>query len=375
MDNGSWENSDGKEKQRMKERLLILEDGHVFEGEGFGADTYQMGELVFNTGMMGYQEILTDASYYGQIVMMTYPMIGNYGINRDDFESVDPAVFGLVVGEYCQIPHNWRSEMSLNEFMTLKNIPGICNIDTRELTKIIRKNGTMKAIMADKGADVAAIIEQLKQTDLSKDQVSKVSINKPFQIPNHADRVVLIDLGSKNGIIRELNLRQLDIVVVPYNTSAEDILALSPDGIMISDGPGNPDDVSETIETLKKLIGKVPMFGISMGYQLLAKACGAKTYKLKFGHRGSNHPVIDLASGQSEITAQNHSYAVEEESLKGTGLIMTHKALNDNSVQGIKHEAYAVFGVQYHPQSIDSEHIHPLYDQFYQMIEAHKEVR
>lgn len=359
-----------------KKRLLVLEDGHVFEGIGFGGDHFQVGEIVFNTSMMGYQEVLSDLSYCSQIVMMTYPMIGNYGINRDDFESIDPAVFGFVVGEYCEKPCNWRSEMTLNEFLTLKNIPGIADIDTRMLTKIIRKDGTMKAVMADEGADVAALVKMLKEYAMPTNQVESVSTKKAFQIPNRGDKIVLVDFGAKNGIVRELNLRRMDITVVPYNTSAEDIMALHPDGIMLSNGPGDPKDVPEAIETIKKLVGKVPMFGICLGHQLICLACGANTTKLKFGHRGGNHPVINLATGKTEITSQNHSYAVEEDRLKGTGLIVTHRALNDKSVEGVKHETYPLFSVQYHPEaSSGPEDANYLFDQFYSMIETFKGVK
>lgn len=356
-----------------KKRLLVLEDGHVFEGIGFGGDHFQVGEIVFNTSMMGYQEVLSDLSYCSQIVMMTYPMIGNYGINRDDFESIDPAVFGFVVGEYCEKPCNWRSEMTLNEFLTLKNIPGIADVDTRMLTKIIRKTGTMKAVMADEGADTDALVKMLKEYVMPTNQVESVSTKKAFQIPNRGDKIVLLDFGAKNGIVRELNLRHMDITVVPYNTSAEDIMALHPDGIMLSNGPGDPKDVPEAIETIKKLIGKVPMFGICLGHQLICLACGANTIKLKFGHRGGNHPVMNLATGKTEITSQNHSYAVEEDSLAGTGLVVTHKALNDKSVEGVKHETYPLFSVQYHPEaSSGPEDANYLFDQFYSMIETFK---
>lgn len=356
-----------------KKRLLVLEDGHVFEGIGFGGDHFQVGEIVFNTSMMGYQEVLSDLSYCSQIVMMTYPMIGNYGINRDDFESIDPAVFGFVVGEYCEKPCNWRSEMTLNEFLTLKNIPGIADVDTRMLTKIIRKTGTMKAVMADEGADTEALVKMLKEYVMPTNQVESVSTKKAFQIPNRGDKIVLLDFGAKNGIVRELNLRRMDITVVPYNTSAEDIMALHPDGIMLSNGPGDPKDVPEAIETIKKLIGKVPMFGICLGHQLICLACGANTIKLKFGHRGGNHPVMNLATGKTEITSQNHSYAVEEDSLAGTGLVVTHKALNDKSVEGVKHETYPLFSVQYHPEaSSGPEDANYLFDQFYSMIETFK---
>lgn len=357
-----------------KKRLLVLEDGHIFEGFGFGGNQFKVGEIVFNTSMMGYQEVLSDLSYCSQIVMMTYPMIGNYGINRDDFESIDPAVFGFVVGEYCEKPCNWRSEMTLNEFLTLKNIAGIADIDTRMLTKIIRKTGTMKAIMADADADTDALVEMLKNYQMPTNQVETVSTKKAFQIPNRGDKIVLIDFGAKNGIIRELNMRRMDITVVPYDTTAEDILALHPDGIMLSNGPGDPKDVPMAIETIQKLMGKIPMFGICLGHQLICLACGANTVKLKFGHRGGNHPVINLANGKTEITSQNHSYAVEEDSLANTGLIVTHRALNDKSVEGVKHETYPLFSVQYHPEaSSGPEDANYLFDQFYKMIESFKE--
>lgn len=357
----------------MSKRLLILEDGNVLEGTGFGGNHFQVGEIVFNTSMMGYQEVLSDLSYCSQIVMMTYPMIGNYGINRDDFESIDPAVFGLVVGEHCEKPCNWRSEMTLNDFLTLKNIPGIADIDTRKLTKIIRNVGTMKAIMADEGVDVEATVKMLKDYQMPTNQVEQVSTKKAFQIPNRGDKIVLVDFGAKNGIVRELNMRRMDITVVPYNTSAKDILALHPDGVMLSNGPGDPKDVPEAIETIKELMGKVPMFGICLGHQLLCLACGANTMKLKFGHRGGNHPVLNLANGKTEITSQNHSYAVEAESLANTGLVVTHTALNDKSVEGVKHETYPLFSVQYHPEaSSGPEDANYLFDQFYKMIETYK---
>lgn len=356
-----------------EKRLLVLEDGQVFEGIGFGGNNFKVGEIVFNTSMMGYQEVLSDVAYCSQIVMMTYPMIGNYGINRDGFENMDPAVFGLVVGEYCEKPCNWRSEMTLNEFMVLKNIPGIADIDTRKLTRIIRNEGVMKAVMAEASADVEKIVAMLKTYEMPIDQVAQFSTKKSFQIPNRGDKIVLIDLGSKNEVVRELNMRQLDITVVPYNTSAKDIMALHPDGIVLSDGPGNPENVTETIETIRELMGKVPMFGVCLGQELIALACGATTSKLKFGHRGGNHPVINLATGKAEITSQNHSYEVDEDSLKGTGLVVTHRALNDKSVEGLKHETYPLFSVQYHPEtSSDVEDENNLFNQFYTMIETFK---
>ena len=351
-------------------RLLILEDGSVYEGEDFGSSRYQMGELVFNTGMSGYQEVLSDLSYCGQIVMMTYPMIGNYGINCDDFESLDPAVFGFVVRECCEAPSNFRSDYTLDEFLKQKDIPGISGVDTRAITRKLRNSGTMRAIMADEGADVEAIVAMLRSSELMHDQVARVSTKNAFPIPNRGKRVVLIDFGAKNGIIRELSRRNCDLTVVPYDTSAKEILAMKPDGVMLSNGPGDPKDVPVAIETIRELMGQVVIFGICLGHQLISLASGANTVKLKFGHRGCNHPVMNLANGKVEMTSQNHGYAVEEASLKDTDLVMTHQALNDKSVEGVRHSKYPIFSVQYHPEaSPGPEDSNYLFDQFMELME------
>lgn len=351
-------------------RLLILEDGSVYEGEGFGSDCYRMGELVFNTGMSGYQEVLSDLSYCGQIVMMTYPMIGNYGINCDDFESLAPAVFGFVVRENCKKPSNFRSDYTLDEFLKQKGIPGIEGVDTRAITRKLRTSGTMRAIMADEDADVEKIVEQLKETELMHDQVSRVSTKNAFPIPNRGKRVVLMDFGAKNGIIRELSRRNCDLTVVPYDTDAQTILAMKPDGVMLSNGPGDPKDMEIAIETIRQLMGHVVIFGICLGHQLISLASGANTVKLKFGHRGCNHPVINLANGKVEMTSQNHGFAVEEASLAGTDLVMTHQALNDKSVEGVRHTKYPIFSVQYHPEaSPGPEDSNYLFDQFMELME------
>lgn len=351
-------------------RLLILEDGSVYQGTAFGSDSFQVGELVFNTGMSGYQEVLSDLSYCGQIVMMTYPMIGNYGINRDDFESLDPAVFGFVVRECCLKPSNFRGDLTLDEFLKLKGIPGIAGVDTRAITRKLRTSGTMRAIMANEDADIDAVVEMLKNSPLLHDQVARVSTQKPFPIPSRGKKVVLMDFGAKHGIIRELSKRNCDLVVVPYSTKADAILALHPDGVMLSNGPGDPKDMVGAIEVIKELIGNVPIFGICLGHQLISLACGANTIKLKFGHRGCNHPVINLSTGKVEITSQNHGYAVEAESLAGTDLVMSHQALNDKSVEGVRHTKYPVFSVQYHPEAAPGpEDSNYLFDQFMAMME------
>ena len=355
----------------MEKRYLILEDGSCYQGYGFGSDHFQVGELVFNTGMSGYQEVLSDLSYCGQIVMMTYPLIGNYGINRDDFESLDPAVFGFVVKTACAKPSNFRCDMSLDAFLKLKHIPGIYGVDTRALTRKLRMSGTMRAIMSNSNAQVDEIAAMLKASDYLHTQVAMVSTKKPFVVPNrNGHKVVLMDFGAKHGIIRELVARGCDLTIVPYDTDAKTILALQPDGVMLSNGPGDPKDMKIAIQTIQELLGKVPMFGICLGHQLIALACGANTSKLKFGHRGCNHPVLHLASGKVEITSQNHGFAVEEESLANSGLYVTHRALNDQSVEGVRHKHYPVFSVQYHPESAPGpEDSRYLFDAFLKLMD------
>lgn len=355
----------------MKKRYLILEDGSFYKGYAFGGDNYKVGELVFNTGMSGYQEVLSDLSYCGQIVMMTYPLIGNYGINRDDFESLRPAIFGFVVKSICEHPSNFRSDMSIDEFLKQKKIAGMYGVDTRALTRKIRSSGTMRAIMSDTITSVEDTVKLLKESEEFHQQVAMVSTKKPFVVPSRkGKKVVLIDFGAKHGIIRELAQRGCDLTVVPYDTDAKTILSLQPDGVMLSNGPGDPKDMKQAINTIQELLGQVPMFGICLGHQLISLACGADTCKLKFGHRGCNHPVINLASGKVEITSQNHGYAVKEDSLANTKLVITHRALNDQSVEGVRHTQYPVFSVQYHPESAPGpEDSRYLFDEFMEIME------
>ena len=333
------------------DRLLVLEDGSVWKGKSFGSDDFRVGELVFNTSMTGYQELLTDNSYCGQIIMMTYPLIGNYGINRDDWESIETAAFGLVVKDLCENYSNWRADETLDAFCKSQGIPGIYGVDTRAITRRIRDKGTMKAIMANADANVDALVAMLRQSEPLHDQVRRVSSTKLYSVPNRGPKVVVMDFGCKLSIIRELSERGCDIVVVPWNTDAKTILSFRPDGVMLTNGPGDPTDVPEAIETIRNLIGQVPIFGICLGHQLISLACGAKTYKLKFGHRGGNHPVVDLRDGHVEITSQNHGYAVDVDSLKDTDLVMTHQALNDKSCEGLAHTKYPVFSLQFHPEA------------------------
>ncbi len=349
---------------------LILEDGTTFIGEGFGSHMDAVGEVVFNTGMTGYQEILSDPSYCGQIVMLTYPLIGNYGINRDDFESINPAVKGFIVKEVSDFPSNWRSEFTLDEYFKMKNIPGIAGIDTRKLARIIRQHGTLKGAICSFEADPIEVLSRLRRTRLPIDQVRNVSTKNPYPSPGRGKRIVLVDFGMKHGILRELNKRDCDVIVVPYHASADEILQLRPDGIMLSNGPGDPKDVPEAIHMIKQIMGLFPLFGICLGHQLFALACGADTVKMKFGHRGSNHPVKDLETGKIQITSQNHGYTVELNSLKNTRLKVTHTALNDGTIEGLKHLDYPAFTVQYHPEaSPGPEDSNSLFDQFLEMIE------
>lgn len=358
----------------MTTRKLILENGEVFEGLAFGSEKSSNGEVVFTTGMTGYQETISDPSFCGQIVAMTYPMIGNYGINRDDFETISPAIKGFVVHELAKTPSNFRSERTLDEFFKDKGIPGIEGIDTRKLTRMIRTEGSVKGYIsaADEIVNVEEVVAGLKATVLPSNQVQQVSTKSAYPSPGRGKKVVLIDYGMKHGILRELNKRDCDVVVVPYDTTAKEVLAYNPDGIMLSNGPGDPKDVPEAVETIKELIGKVPIFGICLGHQLFALASGADSFKLKFGHRGANHPVKDLATGRTEITSQNHGYAIDPESLKNTDLEITHLALNDGTIEGVKHKVHPVFTVQYHPEaSPGPEDPNHLFDQFIELMTTH----
>ncbi|MBF0716047.1 glutamine-hydrolyzing carbamoyl-phosphate synthase small subunit [Gemelliphila palaticanis] len=357
-------------------KQLILEDGTVYKGYGFGSDIEMAGEVVFNTAMTGYQETLSDPSYNGQIVTFTYPLIGNYGINKDDYETITPSIKGMIVRELCDKPSNFRTEFTLDEILKDINIPGIAGIDTRALTRKIRQYGTVKGIIVDISRDVEEVVRELKNTELATNQIEQVSTKKAFNSSGRGYRVVLLDCGAKAGIVRELNERNCDIVVMPHNSTAKEILRQKPDGIMLSNGPGDPEDVPETIATIKDLISEVPIFGICMGHQLISLASGAKTYKLKFGHRGANQPVKNLITGKVDITSQNHGYAVDIESLKDTDLELTHIAVNDGTCEGVRHKKYPVFSVQYHPEASPGPHDpNYLFDEFINNMREFKENR
>ncbi|WP_068774454.1 glutamine-hydrolyzing carbamoyl-phosphate synthase small subunit [Paenibacillus sp. FJAT-26967] len=357
---------------KAKARLL-LEDGTLFTGKSFGAEGNSVGEVVFNTGITGYQEVLSDPSYCGQIVTMTYPLIGNYGISRDDFESVKPFVHGFVVRRHEEAPSNWRAQYTLGNLLKEYGIIGISDIDTRMLTRKIRHHGVMKGILTTGDLSIEELKEQLQATPLMCTQVSTVSTPTVFSAPGNRERVVLVDYGAKSGIVRDLSKRGCDVVVVPQDTTAEQIMRLAPDGVLLSNGPGDPKDVPHAVETVRQLMGQVPLFGICLGHQLFALASGADTEKLKFGHRGGNHPVKDLISGRCYITSQNHGYSVKEDSIAGTELTVTHINNNDRTIEGLKHNKYPAFSVQYHPEAapgpFDSSY---LFDDFLEMIRNHQ---
>ncbi|HGC8137693.1 TPA: carbamoyl phosphate synthase small subunit [Streptococcus agalactiae] len=331
-------------------RLLLLEDGSVFEGEAFGADVETSGEIVFSTGMTGYQESITDQSYNGQIITFTYPLIGNYGINRDDYESIRPTCKGVVVYEWAEYPSNWRQQMTLDEFLKLKGIPGISGIDTRALTKIIRKHGTMKACLINEGNSIHEALENLQKSVLLNNQIEQVSTKLAYASPGVGKNIVLVDFGLKHSILRELSQRQCHITVVPHTTTAQEILNLNPDGVLLSNGPGNPEQLPNALQMIQEIQSKIPIFGICMGHQLFAKANGAKTYKMTFGHRGFNHAVRHLQTGRVDFTSQNHGYAVSREDFP-EDLFITHEEINDKTVEGVRHKYYPAFSVQFHPDA------------------------
>lgn len=356
----------------MKKKL-ILETGEVFLGESFGNSENVSGEVVFNTAMTGYQELISDPSYCDQLVCMTYPLIGNYGINRDDFESIEPSIKGLIVKEICDFPSNFRSQMTLSELFEKKNISGISGIDTRRLTRVLRDKGVVKGRIVEVNTKIEDVIEELKSENFTTNEVEKVSTKTAYANPGRGLKVVLVDFGSKLGILRELGQRDCDVTVVSYDTTAEEILLLNPDGIMLSNGPGNPEDNPIAIKMIQDLLGKIPIFGICLGHQLIALAGGAKTFKLKFGHRGGNHPVLDVKKNKVAITSQNHGYAVDQESLKNTDLEETHIALNDRTNEGLKHKIHPCFSVQYHPEaSPGPEDANYLFDEFIEIMEEFK---
>ena len=356
-------------------RKLVLEDGAEYYGTGFGYTGDAVCEIVFNTSMVGYQEIISDPSYTYQAVVMTYPLIGNYGTADEDYETKNPTIGGLIVREYNDLPSNFRYTKTLSEVMEEYKIPGLAGIDTRKLTRSIRDLGSRRGIITNADTPTDAALEKIKNTPVPHDAVACVSCKKRrySRTANAKYNVVAIDCGIKLNIIRSLNARGCNVTVMPYNTSAAEVEKMKPDGIFLSNGPGDPEDVIPVIDLVKKLRGKYPIFGICLGHQMISLAYGVKTYKLKFGHRGGNHPVLNKLTGKIEITSQNHSYAVDNDSLEGTGLTVTHVNLLDGTVEGVSCEEERVFSVQYHPESApgpqDSAY---LFDKFTSLMEENK---
>ncbi len=386
-----------------KTAILALENGKIFEGWNFGAEGENTGEVVFNTSMTGYQEILTDPSYHRQIVTMTYPLIGNYGINPEDFESDRPYVSGFVVKEYCPYPSNFRMTETLHDFLARYGIIGIENIDTRELVRIIREKGAMRGVLSTLENDPKSLVEKAKASPMmaGADLASEVTCREPYYVLEtpqsrknrenireikayHADfamvskeefdrsgqpLIAAFDFGIKYNILRKFIARGYKVAVLPATTTAEKALDLDPDGIFLSNGPGDPDAVRYAIETIRCLLGKKPVFGICLGHQLLGLALGGKTYKLKFGHRGGNQPVMDTTTGKVEISSQNHGFALLPESMPDDDNLITHINLNDNTVEGLESKKFKAFSVQYHPESSPGPHdADYLFDRFIEQL-------
>ena len=363
--------------KKYKPAILVLEDGTIFNASSFGADGEVTGEIVFNTSMSGYQEIITDPSYTEQMVTFTYPLIGNYGINSQDVESKGISVRAMIVRDYVDNYSNWRADMSLREYLLKNNVVGISGVDTRAITRNIRIKGAMKAIISTQNFEINDLMAKLKKYPglVGRTLVYDVSCKKSYvwnsvKSNESKERVVVMDFGVKLNILRMLENMGYEVHVVPADAKAKDILALNPKGIMLSNGPGDPSALVEIVDEIKKLIGKKPIFGICLGHQLIGLALGAKTYKLKFGHRGANHPVKDFQTNKVEITSQNHGFCIDETTLNKDDVEITHLNLYDGTLEGIKHKKFPLFTVQYHPEACpgpnDSNY---LFERFKEMME------
>lgn len=361
--------------------VLALEDGAVFKGESFGWSGESFGEVVFNTSMAGYQEIITDPSYKGQIVAMTYPLIGNYGINETDIESRRPFLSGFAVREYSKIHSNWRSQNSLGDYLKLNKIVGIEGIDTRALTLHIRQRGAMKAVISALDHDEASLVKKAKDSCglVGVDLVKDVAIERKYEWEKAEGRslcVVVLDCGLKYNMLRRLQMHNCRLIVVPASTPAKDIMGFCPDGLLLSNGPGDPEPVTYVVKTVQSLVGKLPVFGICLGHQMLGLAFGGKTYKLKFGHHGANHPVKDLRTGRVYITSQNHGFCVDIDSLDKKEIEMTHINLNDKTMEGLRHRKLPVFSVQFHPEaSPGPRESGYLFGEFVELMKKHKRTK
>lgn len=335
--------------------VLVLADGTIYYGQGFGAGGRGRGEVVFNTSMVGYQELFSNPCYYGQIVLMTYPLIGNYGVSQEAMEHFCPVVSGVVVREISTTPSNWRSEGLLGDHLAEFGVVGIAGIDTRALTRRLRTFGTIEGLISTEPQDVAEpqrLLEELTDANCGRRTDQPVSTLEPYQLAGSGPRLVVIDLGVRQSLLRTLRQLGYDLVVVPAETTREQIQQWQPSGVIISGGPGDPTGYRQTAQTIKELLGRVPVFGIGLGHQVLALAMGARTEKMKFGHRGGNYPVRDLRTNRVYITSQHHGYVVNEKSLVGTDVLVTHRNLNDRTVEGIRHSYLPAVGRQYHPEGL-----------------------
>lgn len=356
-------------------RKIILENGIEMVGKGFGAPIDSICEIVFNTSMVGYQEIMSDPSYTDQIVVMTYPLIGNYGVTDEDYESKNYSIGGFIVREYNDKPSNFRYTKTFSQVLEENNIPGICQIDTRKLTRIIRDQGSQKVLITDMDTPLEEGLKRIREYQLPHDQVKRVSSRKIWysRTANPRYNVIAVDCGIKLNIIRKLNEKGCNVTVVPYDTSYASICEMKPDGLFLSNGPGDPQDVEPVIQLIQEAQGKVPIFGICLGHQMIALANGLHTYKMKFGHRGGNHPVKNLTNGKIEITSQNHSFAVENTENHDPSLVFTHINLLDQTIEGLSIAKDYLFSVQYHPESAPGpQDSTGLFDQFIENMEEFK---
>ena len=352
-------------------KKLVLENGKEFPGYGFGSNRTAVCEIVFNTSMVGYQEIVSDPTYTEQIVVMTYPLMGNYGFADEDYESKFPSMGGMVVRECCDAPSNFRYTKTLNEAFEELNVPGISGVDTRMITRIIRNEGTQRAAIVDIDMPHAEVMALIRNTEPKHNLLEHISCKKRWfsRTPNHKWDVVAIDCGIKYSFIRQLNAKGCNVTIVPYNSTPEEIMAFNPDGIFVSNGPGNPADAEVVCETIKALRGKLPIFGVDLGHQLIAISYGAKNEKMKVGHRGANHPMKNLESGKLEIVPQNHGFSINEESLANTPIKVTHRNILDNTIAGIEVKEDNIFSVQYQPDCSPESNSAYLFDKFIKLME------
>ncbi len=369
---------------RKEEAILALEDGKVYRGTSFGAEGEAAGEVVFNTSMMGYQEILTDPSYKGQMVCMTYPLIGNCGVNKEDVESTRPFVEGFIVKEVSKIYSNWRASEDLGSYLKRNNIVGIEGIDTRALTKHLREEGAKKGVISTKDLDEKSLVKKAKDSPglIGRDLIKEVMCQKSYawnlpagrQVREGKFRVVAVDSGIKYNILRNLAARNCQVTVVPATATKDEIFSFKPHGLFLSNGPGDPEALPYMVNTVKALLGDLPIFGICLGHQVLGQAFGGRTFKMKFGHHGGNQPVINLKSREVNITAQNHGFAVDMDSIADKNVVLTHINLNDKTCEGMEHKTLPVFSVQYHPEAAPGPHdaAHH-FDRFIELMKEHRE--